>query len=69
MKYSGNWSANNGSTYGSLSSNNKAELKKDLREITKGNIFAGNTGDWNIYEITDGIRSDMPILSGKISKK
>ena len=69
MKYSGNWSANNGSTYGSLSSNNKTELKKELCQICKGNIAANNTGNWNIYEITDGKISDMPILSGKISKK
>ena len=69
MKYLGNWSANNGSIYGNLSRNNKAELKKDLRVICKGNVFSGNTGNWNVYEITDGKRSDIPILSGKISKK
>ena len=69
MKYSGNWSANNGSIYGNRSGNNKAELKKDLREICKGNVFLGNTGNWNIYEVTDGKRSDMSILSGKISRK
>jgi hypothetical protein len=42
MKYTGSWSANNGSTYANgYESNNKKDLAKDLRKIVDGNVFAG----------------------------
>ena len=51
MKYTGGWSANNGSTYNyGYESNNKKELAKDLREMCDGNVFVGNTGKWSIVD-------------------
>ena len=65
-KYTGSWSANNGSTYSSgYESNNLKSLKKLLRDITKGNVFAGNSGNWSI-RYTDDIENDYPVASGTV---
>ena len=50
-KYTGDWSANNNSTYSyGYTGNNKKTLARDMREICQANVFAGNTGHW---EVTD----------------
>jgi len=67
-KYTGSWSANNGSTYASgYTSNNKRQLAKEMREIAQGNVFAGNTGHWNVHKIdAEGNENYDPILSGMV---
>lgn len=50
-KYTGSWSANNGSTYNyGYESNNKRELARAMRSICDGNVFAGNTGRWDVTD-------------------
>jgi len=66
-KYTGSWSANNSSTYAhGYESTNKRDLARRLRAITEGNVFAGNTGSWAVYEMIDGQRSDEPVMSGTV---
>ena len=67
--YVGNWSANNGSTYSTGSTDtNKQRLAHVMRNICKGNVFAGNTGSWSVYLLTDDGPEEQPILSGEIIK-
>ena len=50
-KYTGGWSANNGSTYNyGYTGNNKKTLARDMREICKGNVYSGNTGCWQVID-------------------
>ena len=50
-EYTGSWSANNGSTYNhGYTDTNKSRLAKDMRTICKGNVFAGNTGNWQVCD-------------------
>jgi len=50
-KYAGSWRANNGSTYSDgYEGNNKRELAKDMRDMCRGNVFAGNTGYWDVSD-------------------
>lgn len=75
-KYHGGWSTNNGNTWsGGYTSNSKAKLAKDLREMAKGNL-TGRTdkGSFTIYEtIEDGVGEygqpltrDVPVMHGTV---
>ena len=48
--YIGRWSANGSSTYGAIEGRNTRKMAKTLRKIVEGNVFAGNTGSWDIVE-------------------
>jgi hypothetical protein len=51
VKYIGSWSANNGSSYGGgYEFTNKKEAIKTMRDISRGNTFAGNVGRWHVTE-------------------
>lgn len=63
-KYIAVWEANNNSTVGSFTGNNKAEMRKDAREILKGNLFAGNNGSWTIYDMS----TQEELASGIVKK-
>ena len=55
MKYVGCWSANNGSTCGTgYEGNNKKELAKSMRDMCKGNTFAGSVGQWDVSNTQTG---------------
>ena len=59
-KYTGSWSANNGSTYDyGYEGNNRNKLAADMREICKGNVFVGNSGHWQVVNEDDEV-----VLSG-----
>ena len=65
-KYTGSWSANNGSTYNDgYKSNNLKELKKSMREIAKGNTFQGNSGSWSV-RYSDDTENGYPVASGSV---
>lgn len=68
MRYSGGWSANNCGTYSyHYESDNKKELAKFVRDICRGNVFAGNTGHWYVRENTEEAKqSDNNIYSGTV---
>lgn len=69
-KYEGSWSANNGSTYNTgYTDNNKRRLAHDMRIIARGNCFRGNSGNWCVYEVINGEREELPILSGTVRNK
>jgi len=56
MEYTGSWRANNGSTYASgYKGRNKKKLAKDMRDMCDGNVFAGNTGHWDVTDENDNI--------------
>ena len=63
-KYVARWSANN-STYGSFTGNNLSKMRKDAREIAKGNTFAGGTGHWSV-DLNDDEPQQEHIASGTI---
>ena len=59
-KYVGSWSANNGSTYSyGYEGSNKSQLAQNMREICRGNIFAGSSGSWQVVD-----RDDKVVASG-----
>ena len=65
VKYTGGWSANNGSTYNyhQYSGSNKKLLANTMRAICKGNTFKGNTGHWWVSDANNNT-----VLSGTIRK-
>ena len=64
-KYNAGWQANNGSTYNnSYYGNNKKILAKEMREICRGNVFAGNTGNWYVDYID--CNDEYHLISGAI---
>ena len=68
-KYIGSWSANGGSTYGDgYTGNNLQELARTMRSICRGNVFADNSGHWEIYRTADaGSLSEIePVKSGRV---
>jgi hypothetical protein len=63
-KYIAKWSANN-STYGTFTGNNLAKMRKEAREIAKGNTFAGSSGNWSI-DLNDGEPQQEHIAEGRV---
>lgn len=64
-KYIAFWSVNGGSTYGDFTGNNIKTMRKEAREIAKGNTFAGDSGYWTI-DINDGESHQYHIAEGKV---
>jgi hypothetical protein len=64
-KYLIRWSANNGSTFSSFESNNKKQAIKNAREIVRGNLFPGNSGNFTIYDKRD---NNSPIETKTINR-
>lgn len=61
-KYTGRWSANNGSSYnGGYEDSNKKRLASDMRKIALGNTFAGSTGNWTVCDA-----NGKEVLSGSV---
>lgn len=65
--YTGNWSVNNGSTYSTGNKDtDKRRLAQQMRAEADGNVFVGNTGVWEVYEIIDGEPTEEPVLRGRV---
>ncbi len=66
-KYTGGWSANNGSSYNdNYQSNNKRKLAHDMRLIAQGNCHAGSTGRWYVDYADVEMRKHEHIMSGTV---
>ena len=49
--YYGSWSANNCSTYaGGYEYTNKRTARREMRDMALSNVFAHNTGHWDVMD-------------------
>ena len=60
-KYTATFSVNGGSTYGTYTYRNKATARRDIRAMAKGNVFAGNRGQWAVTDANDNLVSSGTI--------
>lgn len=62
-KYIGGWAVNNSGVYTEgYESNNKYKLARKIKNVCKGNVFAGENGSWNILATDTG----KVVLSGRV---
>ena len=64
ITYYGTWTANS-NTWGKRTDTNKRRLARDLREIVRGNLFAGQSGTWAIARETSN-NGLTDLISGRI---